>query len=85
MANHHTHAARRATRVTPTVKQLSRAFWAMTPDERVAAMRRGELNLAQLAEWSRQAPNEVPMLNGTWEWIAIKTPEVAEVNERARR
>lgn len=63
----------------PTYNELSHAFWhELSPEERIAAMRRGELTLKALAEWSRQAPHEVPRVNGEWEWIAASTPEVAE-------
>jgi len=37
-------------------------------------MRRGE----QLAAWSARHPEQVPMLNGEFEWIAIRAPEVCE-------
>lgn len=70
-------------RVAPTYRELSHAFWhELSPGERVAAMRRGELTLAQLAEWSRQAPHEVPRLNGELEWIAARTPDVADQLDR---
>lgn len=53
-----------------------RRLWQMPPEQRVAAMRRGELTLEQLAAWSARHPEQVPMLNGEFEWIAIRTPEV---------
>ena len=62
----------------PTGDELSRQLWSMTPTERVTAMRAGRLTFDQLNEWTRKRPNEVPLLNGEFEWIAIKTPEVAE-------
>ena len=55
-----------------------RRLWQMAPEQRVAAMRRGELTLEQLAAWSARHPEQVPMLNGEFEWIAIRTPEVCE-------
>jgi hypothetical protein len=55
-----------------------RWLWQMPPQQRVAAMRRGELTLEQLAAWSARHPEQVPMLNGEFEWIAIRTPEVCE-------
>jgi hypothetical protein len=70
-------AAQRASRV-----ELSRALWAMSPGEREAAMRRGALTPAQLLEWARRAPDEVPTINGEWAFIAINTPEVADLKER---
>lgn len=33
-----------------------KALWAMTPQERVVAMRRGELNMLQLYEWAFPRP-----------------------------
>jgi hypothetical protein len=55
-----------------------RRVWQMSPDQRVAAMRRGELTVEQLAAWSARHPEQVPMLNGEFEWIAIRTPEACE-------
>jgi hypothetical protein len=50
----------------------------MRPEQRVAAMRRGELTLEELAAWSARHPEQVPMVNGEFEWIAIRMPEVCE-------
>lgn len=55
-----------------------RALWEMTPAQRVAAMRRGELTLEQCAAWAARYPNEVPLLNGEFEYLAMCTPEVCE-------
>ena len=55
-----------------------RRVWQMSADQRVAAMRRGELTVEQLAAWSARHPDQVPMLNGEFEWIAIRTPEACE-------
>jgi hypothetical protein len=55
-----------------------RRLVADAPEQRVAAMRRGELTLEQLAAWSAQHPEQVPMLNGEFEWIAIRMPEACE-------
>ena len=55
-----------------------RRVWQMSPEQRVAAMRRGELTVEQLAAWSARHPEQVPMLNGEFEWIAIRTPEACE-------
>lgn len=43
-----------------------------------AAMRRGELSLRQLCEWSARGPHEVPRVNGEFEFIAALTPEAAD-------
>jgi hypothetical protein len=59
--------------------EASERLWALAAEERVAAMRRGELSLNQLCEWARRCPHEVPRLNGEYEFIATTTPEVAEI------
>ena len=46
----------------PDVCDAYRALWAMTRDERIAAMWRGELSLRQLCQWSSRAQHEVPLL-----------------------
>jgi len=65
-------------------------LWAMSPDERVAAMRAERLTLHQLSTWSAQHPDQVPriltgsgnlMSGGEYEWIARYTPEIAEADE----
>jgi hypothetical protein len=55
-----------------------RALWAMTVSERIAAMRNGELSLEQCAAWAARYPEQVPLLNGEFEYLAAFTPEVAE-------
>ena len=72
-------AAERASRY-----ELSRALWAMSAAEREAAMWRGELTPAQLMEWARCAPWEVPTINGEWAFIAASTPELADTDESAK-
>jgi hypothetical protein len=61
--------------------ELSRALWAMSPGEREAAMRRGELTGSQLLEWVQWRPHEVPTINGEWAFIATSTPEIADLDE----
>lgn len=56
-------------------------LWALTRDERVQAMRRGELTWAQLFAWARRAPDEVPLVNGEFAFIAAFTPEAAEADD----
>jgi hypothetical protein len=58
-----------------------RALWAMTRDERIAAMWRGELHTRQLCQWSSRAQHEVPLLGGEFAWIVMRTPEWAEGND----
>ena len=55
-----------------------RSLWQMTPAQRVAAMRRGDLSYEQLAAWSARHPEQIPMVHGEFEWIAAKLPEVCE-------
>jgi len=69
-------AAQRASRA-----ERSQALWKMSPERRRAAMWRGELTWGQLFEWAKLAPDEVPLINGEWAFIAAYTPEVAETSE----
>jgi hypothetical protein len=55
-----------------------RALWQMTPAQRLAAMRRGELTLEQCSAWAARHPEQMPLLNGEFEYLAILTPEVCE-------
>jgi hypothetical protein len=62
----------------PDLYDAYRALWAMTRDERIAAMWRGELTTRQLCQWSSRAQHEVPLLGGEFAWIAMRTPDWAE-------
>ena len=53
-------------------------FWQLTAGERVAAMRRGELTLAECCRWASRAPHEIPLLNGEFEFIAAFTADATE-------
>ncbi len=55
-----------------------RGLWQMTVAQRIAAMRRGELTLEQCAAWAARHPEQVPLLNGEFEYIAMFTPEVCD-------
>ena len=55
-----------------------RSLWQMTPQQRTAAMRRGDLTYEQLAAWSARHPEQVPTVHGEFEWIVAKLPEVCE-------
>ena len=55
-----------------------RSLWQMTPERRVAAMRRGDLSYEQLAAWSARHPDEVPTVHGEFEWIVAKLAEMVE-------
>jgi len=64
----------------PFLKSLANR---LTPAERVAAMYRGDLNLFQCLAWAARYPDQVPLLNGEWWFIAIRTPDVADAPARA--
>jgi hypothetical protein len=66
----------------PDVCDGYRALWAMTRDERIAAMWRGELSLRQLCQWSSRAQHEVPLLGGEFAWIVMRTPDWAEAGNK---
>lgn len=55
-----------------------RALWQMTPAQRVAAMRRGKLTLEQCAAWAARYPEQVPLVNGEFEYITTFTPEARD-------
>jgi len=54
------------------------AMWRMSPNERIAAMRRGDLSMEQCCAWAARYPRQVPLINGEWEFIAAYMPEVCE-------
>lgn len=62
----------------PTRAEQSRQLWAMTATERVTAMRAGRLSLRQCCEWAAKRPDDVPLLNGEFEFIAAYQPEARE-------
>ena len=66
----------------PTRAEQREALWRMTPSERAAAMYHGDLTLVQCLAWAARYPDQVPLLNGEWWFIAIRMPEVAEPNTR---
>jgi len=59
-------------------KARLQALWKMTVSQRVSAMRKGELSLEQCAAWAARYPEQVPLLNGEFEYLAAFTPEVRE-------
>jgi hypothetical protein len=65
----------------PDACDAYRALWAMTRDERIAAMWRGELSTRQLCQWSSRAQHEVPLLAGELAWIAMRRPDWAEASD----
>jgi len=48
------------------------------PAGRLAAYRRGEFDLTTCCMWAAGYRDEVPLLNGEFEFIAAKMPEVCE-------
>jgi hypothetical protein len=63
---------------------------ALTANQRIGAMRAGELSYRELCHWSSQRPEEVPRLStgsglggGEFEWIAAFIPEIAEASDTA--
>jgi hypothetical protein len=66
----------------PTRAEQREAVWRMSPAERVAAMYRGDLSVFQCLAWAARYPEQVPLLNGEWWFIAIRMPEIAETPER---
>jgi hypothetical protein len=66
------------TRPDPAWEEAKRRLWAMTPDERRAAMYARRLPLRLCLHWASHAAHEVPRLDGEWWFIAIDTPEHAD-------
>lgn len=72
-------------------EQRKQRLMALTADERVAAMRAGQLSYRELAYWSATRPEEVPHVAtgqggpGEFEWLAMLEPSIAEHDEHAAR
>ena len=62
----------------PGNAEQERVLWTMSPEERISAMRAGLLTTYQCARWAARRPDEVPLLNGEFEFIAAQTPEAAD-------
>jgi hypothetical protein len=43
----------------------------MTPEQRLKAARKGRLSRGELTLWAALYPEEVPLVNGEVEWIAL--------------
>ena len=65
----------------PSDDERRQALWAMTPAQRVAAMYAGELRLSDCLAWAARYPEQIPTLNGEWWFIAIRTPDVADLDD----
>jgi hypothetical protein len=53
-------------------------FWRLSPRERVALLRAGELTLKECCQCAARSLREVPVVNGEFEFIAAFTPEACE-------
>lgn len=68
----------------PTRDEQSQRLWEMSAAERLAAMYRSELSLFQCLQWAARRPQEVPLINDEFAFIAIRTPEVADCVDASR-
>lgn len=62
-------------RIRADREQRLARLWRMTAEERVTAMWRGELNLAECLAWSARHPDEVPQIRGEFAYLRMGTPE----------
>lgn len=65
-------------RMTAERQARLKQLWAMTPSQRIAAMRAGKLTMEQCCAWAARHPEQVPLLNGEFEFIAALMPEACE-------
>jgi hypothetical protein len=59
------------------------ALWAMSRSERIDAIWHSQLTMRRLCQWSSRAQHEVSLLGGELAWIAMRTPEWAEITNEA--
>ena len=69
----------------PAWEDQKRRLWAMSAQDRVDAMRAGKLSLRLCLHWAARAPREVPLVNGEWEFIAARTPDLGDADEHAKQ
>lgn len=62
----------------PDSRLRVRALDAMTPQERLATYRAGGFSFHDCCLWARRHSDEVPLLQGEFEFIAMTDPEVCE-------
>jgi len=62
-------------------QERQQMFWRLSPHERVALRRAGQLTLKECCRWAARAPHEVPIVDGEFEFIAAFTPEARVGNE----
>jgi hypothetical protein len=48
----------------------------MSPAARLLAARRGTFTRSERALWARTYPDEVPLINGEVEWIALRLADL---------
>jgi hypothetical protein len=48
----------------------------MTPEERISASRHGGFTRWERWVWAARFPDEVPLVNGEFEWIALASADV---------
>ena len=71
-------------------EERKQRLMALSAEERVVAMRAGELSYRELCHWSAVRPDEVPRLTtgdsagGEFEWLAAFIPEIAEARDQPR-
>jgi hypothetical protein len=61
-------------------KERLAVLYRMSPDERRAAARRGELTYAEACKWAARYPHEVELVDGEFWFIAQRTPEATEAS-----
>ena len=58
-----------------TARRRRRAFLRrlerMTPEQRLKAARKGRLSRGELSLWAAHYPEEAPLVNGEYPWIAL--------------
>jgi hypothetical protein len=54
----------------PSLAQERDALTRMRPEQRLVNYRRGSLTMRQCYSWAARWPDEVPLLNGEFEFIA---------------
>ena len=61
-----------------SAQQRGEVFWRLSPTERIALMRAGQLTLKECCQWAARAAHEIPIVDGEFEFIAAFTPEARE-------
>jgi hypothetical protein len=64
----------RVPQLTIDPERLQRV-WAMSPDQRCQAARQGQLSLGEMLRWAARMPQEVPLVNGEFFFIAAHSAD----------